>query len=88
MAFVQKWRFFYLLFLCKMDQDEVISEVLERNETFLDLKNIVSKKPKKSLHFSFSWFLSKKWRLVNLLFLWKIDLENLFCEVFEIDEAF
>ena len=66
----------------------MISEVLERNETFLDLKNIVSKKPKKSLHFSFSWFLSKKWRLVNLLFLWKIDLENLFCEVFEIDEAF
>ena len=43
-----------------MDQDEVISEVLKRNETFLDLKNIVSKKPKKSLHFSFSWFLSKK----------------------------
>ena len=71
-----------------MDQDEVISEVLERNETFLDLKNIVSKKPKKCLHFSFSWFLSKKWRLVNLLFLWKIDLKNLFCEVFEIDEAF
>ena len=71
-----------------MDQDEVISEVLKRNETFLDLKNIVSKKPKKSLHFSFSWFLSKKWRSVNLLFLWKIDLENLFCEVFEIDEAF
>ena len=42
-----------------MDQDEVISEVLERNETFLDLKNIVSKNLKKVCIFPFHGFCQK-----------------------------
>ena len=42
-----------------MDQEEVISEVLERNETFLDLKNIVSKNLKKVCIFPFHGFCQK-----------------------------
>ena len=46
----KKWRFFNLQFICKMDQEIVFFEGSERNEAFLDQKNI-DLKNHQNLHF-------------------------------------
>ena len=43
MVFFKKWRFFNLLFLCKIGQEKVFFERSDREEAFLDQKNIGSK---------------------------------------------
>ena len=60
----------------------------KETKPFWTSKTSSQKNLKKVCIFPFHGFCQKKWRLVNLLFLWKIDLEKLFCEVLEIDEAF
>ena len=60
-VFVQKWRFFNLEFLCKMDQEKVFCKGSKGKEAFLDHENIGSKNHQ-HLHFFKGvspWFLSK-----------------------------
>ena len=81
-GFCQNWRFFYLLFVWKMDQEKVFSECFERNEPFLGNKKICWKKPHictflKGLVHEFCL----KMEFFYILFLHKIDQEKLFCKL-------
>ena len=71
-----------------MDQEKVFCEDSERKEAFLDHKNIGSRNHQ-NLHFSKgSMVFVKKWRFFNLLCLFIMDQEKVFCEVLERKEAF
>ena len=68
MVFVIKWIFFNPYSLCKMDQEIVLFEDSEREETFLEQKNVASKNHQ-NFHFFKAvspWFLKKKWMFLNL----------------------
>ena len=87
MVFVKKWRFFNLLFLCKMDKKIVFFESSERKEAFLEQKNIGSKITK-ILH-SFPWFFPKNGDFFIFSFYAKwMKKKSVFFEGSERKEAF
>ena len=44
MIFVKNWQFFLLVILCRIGQENVFYDILDRNNAFLDYKNIKLKK--------------------------------------------
>ena len=70
MVLVQKWPFFKLFFLGKLDQENVFYDILERKNAFLGYKNKKFKKSK-NCHFSQGvnpWFWSKSGHFSNFFF--------------------
>ena len=90
MVLAQKWPFLQLLFLGKIDQENVFYDILERENAFLDYKNKKLKESKNS-HFSKGvnlWFWSKDNHFSKFYFLGNIDQENVFYDILERKNAF
>ena len=90
MVWVQKWPFFQIFFLGKIDRENVFYDILERRKAFLGYKN---KKFKKSKNWNFSkrvnpWFWSKIGHFSNFFFLGNIDKENVSYDILERKNAF
>ena len=70
MVSVQKWPFFELFFLGNIGHENILNDILERENAFLGYKN---KKYKKSNNWQFSkgvnpWFRSKNGEFSNFFF--------------------
>ena len=90
MVSVQKWRFFHLIFLVNIGQENVFYDILERKNAFLGYKNKTFKKTK-NWHFSKGvnpWFWSKHSHFSNFFFLGNIGQENLFYNILERKNVF
>ena len=90
MVMVEKWPFFQIFFLFKIDEENVFYDILERKNAFLGYKNKKFKKSKNGL-FSKSvnpWFWSKKGHFSNFFFLGNIGEENVFDDILERKNAF
>ena len=90
MVLVQKWPFFKLFFLRKIEQENVFYDILKAKKAFLSHKN---KKLKKSKNWDFSkrvnpWFWFKNGHFCNFLFLQNLDKENVFYDILEPKNAF
>ena len=88
-GFCPNWRFFYILFLHKIDQEKQFCEVIEGKDAFLYYKNIALKNPQiclfqKGLVHSFC---QKMDIFLILCFYAKWIKKNRFCEVFERKES-
>ena len=86
---VQKWPFFQLFFLGKIDPRNVFYDILERKNAFLGYKN---KKFKKSKNWHFSkggtMVLVQKLSFFQLFFLGTIDQENVLYDILERKNVF
>ena len=84
MVLVQKWPFFKLFFLGKLDQENVFYDILERKNAFLGYKN---KKFKKSKNWHFPKGLTHgfgpKVAIFQTFFLGELDQENVFYDILE-----
>ena len=90
MVLVEKWPFFHFFFLDSISQENVLYDILERKNAFLDYKN---KKFKKSINWDFSkrvnaWFWSKKWPFFHLFFFRQYQPGNVFYDILERKNAF
>ena len=85
MVFVQKWPFFQRSLLGNRGLENILYDILERKNDFLDYKN---KKLKKSKNWHFSkdvkpWFWSKNGHFSNFVFLGSIGQANVFYDILE-----
>ena len=90
MVLVQKWPFFQLFFWGIKAQENILNDILERENVFLGYKK---KKLKKSKNWHFSkevnpWFWSKNGHFSNLFFLGNIGQENVFYDILERKNTF
>ena len=82
MVLVQKWPFWEFFFLGNIGEENVFYDVLERKNTFLDNKNMKSKKSK-NWHFpkGLTHGFGLKIAIFPTLFLGNIGGENVFCDI-------
>ena len=90
MVLVEKWPFFWLVFLGNIAKENVFYDILERKNAFLGYKN---KKFNKLKNWYFSkkvnpWFSSKNGHFSNLFFLGNIGKENVFYHILKLKNAF
>ena len=90
MVLVQKWPFFELFFLGKIDLENVFYDILKRNNAYLGYKNEKFKKVEKLTFFQRvnPWFWSKNGNFSKFFFLGNIGLENVFYDILERKNAF
>ena len=90
MVLVEKWPFFQLFFLGKIEQENVFYDILERKNTFLSYKNKKFKKSKNGYFFKgvSPWF----WWIIGhfsmFFFKGNIGQEKLFYHILERKNAF
>ena len=90
MVLVQKWPFFELFFVGNIGQENILNDILERENAFLGYKNRKFKKSK-NWHFSKGVnprFWSKNGHFSNFFFLGDIGEENILNDILERKNAF
>ena len=85
MVFVQKWPFYYFLFLSNIGQENVFYDIVERRNAFLGYKNKKFKKSKNCIFFlkELTHGFCPKMAIFSTFFFSNIAQENVFYDIVE-----